>query len=243
MEKDYSEPMSTEVMRTCKIGVTGTIGSGKSLVGRILAEQNIPVLDVDDVVHNLLDTSKEVQTAIAKRFGDDVLMDDGSGSNGKRVDRARLGKIVFHDENDRRDLEKIVHPAVLQYSEQWIEEEGSPIAAVLIPLLFESGNPKRFAQVWSVSCHESILRARLKERSKLSSAEIDKRLAAQMSQEEKASLADCVIDNSGTVDETRRQVLSLLIEVQQTIGLPVIDPRHIVGPACSEDKTQTLQDA
>ena len=235
--------MSTEVMRTCKLGVTGTIGSGKSLVGRILAEQNIPVLDVDDVVHSLLDTSKEVQTAIAKRFGDDVLIDDGNSSGGKRVDRARLGKIVFHDENDRRDLEKIVHPAVLQYSEQWIEEEGSPIAAVLIPLLFESGNPRRFAQVWGVTCHESILRARLKERSKLSDAEIDKRLAAQMSQEEKASLADCVIDNSGTVDETRRQVLSLLIEVQQTIGLPVIDPSHIVGPACSEDKTQTLQDA
>jgi dephospho-CoA kinase len=228
-------------MRTCKIGVTGTIGSGKSLVGRILAEQNIPVLDVDDVVHSLLDSSQEVQAAIAKRFGEDVLIDNNGG--GKRVDRARLGKIVFHDETDRRDLEKIVHPAVLQYSEHWIEEEGSPIAAVLIPLLFESGNPRSFAQVWSVSCHESILRARLKERSKLSEAEIDKRLAAQMTQEEKASLADCVIDNSGTVDETRRQVLSLLIEVQQTIGLPVIDPSQIVGPACTEEKAQTLQDA
>jgi dephospho-CoA kinase len=236
--------MSTEVMRTCKIGVTGTIGSGKSLVGRILAEQNIPVLDVDDVVHSLLDSSKEVQTAIAKRFGDAVLVDDDSREGGgKRVDRARLGKIVFQNEDDRRDLEKIVHPAVLQYSEEWVEQESSPIAAVLIPLLFESGNPRSFAQVWSVSCHESILRARLKERSKLSDAEIDKRLAAQMSQEEKASLADCVIDNSGTVDETRRQVLSLLIEVQQTIGLPVIDPSHIVSPVCSEDKAQTLQDA
>ncbi len=74
--KDYSKRMSTEVMSTCKIGVTGTIGSGKSLVGRILSEQNIPVLDVDDVVHGLLDSSKEVQSAIASRFGDDVLIAD-----------------------------------------------------------------------------------------------------------------------------------------------------------------------
>jgi dephospho-CoA kinase len=241
MGKDYSKRMSTEVMSTCKIGVTGTIGSGKSLVGRILSEQNIPVLDVDDVVHELLDSSKEMQSAIAKRFGDDVLIADGHG--GTRVDRGRLGKIVFQNESDRRDLEKIVHPAVLRYSEQWVEQESSPIAAVLIPLLFESGNPRTFAQVWSVTCHETILRTRLRERSNLSEAEIDKRLAAQMSQEDKASHADCVIDNSGTVEETRRQVLSLLIEVQQTIGLPAIDPSHIVSPACSDDKAQTLQDA
>lgn len=233
--------MSTELMTTCKIGVTGTIGSGKSLVGRILAEHNIPVLDVDDVVHRLLDTDKEVQDAIAKRFGADVLIADSTG--GQRVDRTRLGKIVFQNESDRRDLEKIVHPVVLSYSEQWITKESSPIAAVLIPLLFESGNPHNFAQVWCVTCNETILRARLYERSKLSEAEINRRLAAQMSQEEKASHADCVIDNSGTIDDTRRQILSLLIEVQQTIGLPVIDPSHIVGPACSEEKAQALQDA
>lgn len=223
----------TSDMSTCRIGITGTIGSGKSLVGKILSEHDVPILDVDDVVHILLDTDKSVQRQIRKSFGGEYLTPKSDG--GERVDRGRLGKLVFADESHRRTLEKIVHPAVLDYSEKWIQEQQAPIAAVLIPLLFEAGKPGNFHQVWSVICSEPTLRQRLKERSKLSDQDIDKRLAAQLPQEEKATRADCVIDNSGTIEETRTQIASLLIEIQQTIGLPTIDSRLLVSTSAEKE--------
>lgn len=212
--------------------MTGTIGSGKSLVGRFLTEQNIPVLDVDDVVHILLDSDTKVQSRIRERFGPEFFTVNPLG--GEKVDRAKLGKVVFQNEKDRRDLEGIVHPAVLDYSEQWIKAQQAPITAVLIPLLFESGNPRTFEQVWSVICNEPVLRERLKKRNNLSNEDIDKRLSAQLSQEDKAARADCVIDNSGTIEETKAQIVSLLIEVQQTIGLQPLDPRKLVSHPVTE---------
>ncbi len=217
---------------TFKIGITGTIGSGKSLVGRILTAQNIPVLDVDNVVHVLLDRDLTVQSEIRHRFGEEFLIANPDG--GMRVDRAKLGKLVFQNETDRRDLEKIVHPAVLSFTEQWIHDQHSPIAAVLIPLLFESGRPRNFSQVWSVICNDSTLRQRLKLRSNLSDSDVDKRLAAQLSQDEKAALADCVIDNSGTIEETQTQILSLLGEIQQSVGMQPSEPRTLVSQPATE---------
>ena len=217
---------------TFKIGITGTIGSGKSMVGRILSGQNIPVLDVDNVVHVLLDRDMTVQSQIQQRFGKEYLIPNPDG--GMRVDRGLLGKLVFQDEKDRRDLEKIVHPAVLSFTEQWIHDQHTPVAAVLIPLLFEAGKPRNFNQVWSVTCAESTLRRRLKERSNLSEEDINRRLAAQLSQDEKAALADSVIDNSGTIEETHAQILSLLSQIQQSVGLLPTEPRELVSRPATE---------
>jgi dephospho-CoA kinase len=199
----------------CRIGVTGTIGSGKSEVGKILTGQGIPVLDVDKVVHVLLDSDSDVQKKIREHFGSEFLKENADGT--ATIDRVKLGKLVFADKDARKELEKIVHPAVLVYSEKWIEEQRTRVIALLIPLLFEASRAKSFDQIWTVTCDEHVLRDRLKARNGLSDADIDRRLAAQLSQEEKASLAHSIIDNSGTIDETTAQVLSLLMEIRLSL--------------------------
>lgn len=107
------------------IGITGTIGSGKSLVGTILKEEGVPVVDTDAVVHLLLDNDPGVQANIEKRFGTTVLKVDELGKT--VVDRRALGHVVFNDDIARRDLERIVHPAVLEYCQDWIASQGEPL--------------------------------------------------------------------------------------------------------------------
>ncbi len=192
------------------IGITGTIGSGKSLVGTILKEEGVPVVDTDAVVHLLLDNDPGVQANIEKRFGTTVLKVDELGKT--VVDRRALGHVVFNDDIARRDLERIVHPAVLEYCQDWIASQGEPLVALLVPLLFEAGLPRHYDQIWSVVCDEPILRSRLKARNNFSDDEIDKRLQAQLSQKDKAERADRIIDNSASIENTRQQVLQLIEE-------------------------------
>src|SRR5271163_2041554 len=107
--------MNSTKAACCRIGITGTIGSGKSEVGKILSNQGIPILDVDKVVHILLDSDRDVQNKIKEHFGAEYLKDaDGKTT----IDREKLGKLVFADKVARKELEKIVHPAVLVYSER-----------------------------------------------------------------------------------------------------------------------------
>ncbi len=187
------------------IAITGTIGSGKSLVGKILAERNIPVIDSDQVVHDLLSTNKPLQKAITDRFGQAITLEN----NG--IDRDKLGAIVFTDETSRRDLELLVHPAVISEINRQLERlSGEPLAAVLAPLLFEAGLSGQYDEIWAVVAAEPVIRSRLKRRDNLSDREIDCRLSAQWSQEEKAARCHSIIDNSGTIEDTRHQVETLL---------------------------------
>jgi len=187
------------------VGITGTIASGKSTVGRILSELGVPVIDTDHIVHQLMASDRGLKNAIVQRFGEAVLAEGGEG-----IDRATLGRIVFQDERARRDLEAIVHPAVLlEYRRQASAASGS-LVAILVPLLFEAGIASEFDEVWTVVADPAVLRNRLRERDGLSEAEIDSRLSAQLPQAEKATRADQTIDNSGTIAETRRQIARLL---------------------------------
>jgi dephospho-CoA kinase len=197
-----------EGQRPYVLGITGTIGSGKSLVGEILQEENIPVLDSDKVVHLLLDGDQEVRQAIEKRFGQSVVgIRPGFAP---AVNRAALGELVFNDELARKDLERIVHPATISYCENWTITQQSPLVTLLVPLLFEADQKPRYNEIWTVICEEALLRSRLKSRNRFSDADIDKRLAAQLSQKVKAERADRIIDNSGTIENTRQQVLQFL---------------------------------
>jgi dephospho-CoA kinase len=190
------------------IAVTGTIGSGKSLVGSILAEAKVPVLDCDEVVHNLLNNDSEVQSKLRDRFGSAVFGVDDVGDT--VVLRHNLGQLVFNDLEARHDLERIVHPSVIRNCASWVSARQEPVVAVLVPLLFEAGLPQRYDETWTVTCDEPVLRHRLKTRNNYDDKEIDNRLAAQLSQKEKASRATKVIDNSGSIQATRDQVLELL---------------------------------
>lgn len=184
------------------IGITGTIGSGKSAVGSILEELGIPVIDTDKVVHELFATDTPVKRAVIERFGPTIL--DASGQN---IDRKKLGEIVFSDEGGRKDLESIVHPAVILDTRRRVAmNTDKELVAVLSPLLFEANVQGEYDQVWAIVASEAVLRERLSKRDGLSDELISQRLAAQFSQEKKASLANVTIDNSGTREETKRQV-------------------------------------
>ncbi len=209
------------------LGITGTISSGKSLVGKILAAQGIPVIDTDQVVHDLLSSDEATKRAVLDQFGVAVFAEE---SNQKEalppVDRKALGALVFSDPQKRAKLEAIIHPNVILNCRKRVKdlsESGTssrfPMVAILVPLLFEAKLEKEYDEIWSVFTEESVLRQRLSERDKLSLAEIEKRLAAQLPQSEKARRAGQVIDNSGKPEETERQV-NLLLEKMFPAGKP-----------------------
>jgi dephospho-CoA kinase len=206
------------------LGITGSIASGKSIVGRILSGMGITVIDTDQLVHQLLASDKSTIKAIVQQFGEGVLSQDtpaGAPSSEvpdsdqpteKPIDRKKLAQIVFAAEDARRKLEHIVHPnTIMALRKQLNDLQHQPLVAVLVPLLFESNLQGEYDQIWTVYTAEETLRKRLKERDKLSEAEIDSRLKAQMPQEQKVKLASQVIDNSFSEAETERQV-KLLVE-------------------------------
>lgn len=207
--------MSNSRNKPFTIGVTGTIGSGKSRVGVILKDMGIPVIDSDIVVHELFSNDETLKNSIKSRFGDSVVHEE----NGREiVDRAALGKIVFADAAARKVLESIVHPATIQECRRRIEaEHESDLVAVLVPLLFEAGLEKHYDEIWAVYTDEQTLRKRLGARDKLSIEEVERRLAAQLPQAEKVSRSSEKIDNSGTVEETEAQVITLVDKVRQKL--------------------------
>lgn len=187
------------------VGITGTIASGKSLVGKILQELGVPVLDTDHVAHDVQKHDDEVKGAIKKRFGVSVFAVDGE------IDRKALGKIVFDDKQALSDLNAIIHPAIVTECNRQIEAlPDKPLVAVLVPLLFEAKVEGRYDEIWTVIASEDVVRKRLKERDGISDEEVEKRLRAQFPQAEKMRRSHHVIDNSGTEAETREQVQNLI---------------------------------
>lgn len=195
------------------IGITGTIGSGKSAVGKIVESLGIPVLDSDQIVHELLANDPEVQKLIIEKFGNSVILQNSS-STARAVDRKALGQIVFKDAEKRAVLEGILHPRVRTASRQKIEQLAQDtsirLVACLVPLLFEANLGNEYDETWAVITEPAVLKERLMRRDNFSPAELEGRLATQLPQEKKASLADKVIDNSGSLDQTRKQVVELI---------------------------------
>lgn len=198
------------------IAITGGIGCGKSLVASFLAESGVSVCDTDVLAHSVMEKGKEVYYRIVRRFGQDILMPDGS------IDRKKLGRRVFADFSELRDLNAIVHPAVKQLWGQWLENERNKelrerehiIAAVVIPLLYEIGANEGWSAVicvWAPLWRQIAL---LSKRG-LSKSEITQRLSAQMPTEQKALLADYVIYNNGTIWLLREQTQRVLRSIQE----------------------------
>ena len=192
-------------MKSKIVGITGTIASGKSLVGKILQDFGVPVLDTDHIAHSVQKQDEEVKTAIRQRFGKSVF--DVAGE----IDRKSLAKIVFDDKQALADLNAIIHPAIVKECNRQIEAlSDKPLVAVLVPLLFEAGVEKRYDEIWTVIASEEVVRLRLKERDGITDEEVEKRLKAQYPQEEKMRRSNYVIDNSGSESETRVQVRRLI---------------------------------
>jgi dephospho-CoA kinase len=190
-----------------KVALTGGIATGKSHVLEQFRRRGVPCLDADSLAHGVTAAGTEATSAIAARFGPDVLAADGS------VDRVRLGRIVFADPAARRELEGMVHPAVyraIQAGLRAFELLGpSPLAVVDVPLLYESGHAADFDRVIVTACSPEVQLARLLERG-MSESEARQRLAAQWPTEEKMARADFVIRTDGRYEETERQVEEVL---------------------------------
>ncbi len=194
------------------IGITGTIGAGKSTVGKILAELGVPVIDTDKITHALLAGDDQVKNLIKENFAAAVKTDVSQGDI--QIDRKKLGAIIFKDAKAKAKLESILHPRVRQVCQQQVEEIAGArkpaIIAVLVPLLFENQLQSGYDQTWTVVTPDKILRKRLLQRDNFSAQEIDMRLAGQMSQDDKAKQADVVLDNSGSENELRARVQELI---------------------------------
>jgi len=202
---------------TCVLGLSGGIGSGKSTVTRILAELGATTIDADAIVHEQQAAGQPMLKEIAAAFGEEVIAADGS------LDREALGAIVFRDPEARTRLGQIVHPPVV--AEMWRRakagaDDGDPLVVLDIPLLFEgrvagrgSGAYSNFDATLCVWVSREVQIERTMSRDGCDTAEAERRIAAQLPIDEKRDMADYVVDNSGSVEETRAQVVALVVKL------------------------------
>lgn len=185
------------------IGLTGGIAAGKSVIARRLAEHGAVIIDADQLARDAVAPGSPGLAAVAERFGPDVIAADGT------LDRDALGRIVFADAEARSALNGIVHPEVRRRYREAVEtaEREDPRAIVVydVPLLAEARARDEFALVVVADAPADARRARLIEQRGMDPAEADRRIAAQISDEERRDLADVLIDTSGTLEETLRQ--------------------------------------
>ena len=193
-----------------RIGLTGGIASGKSSAGRLLAERHgLPLLDADVFAREALAPGSDGSRAVLRRYGERVRLRDPA--EGAAIDRAALGRIVFADAGERRWLEQLVHPLVRQRFEAELERlAAAPAVVLVIPLLFEAGLEGLCSEVWLVDCDEAQQLERLVGRDGLSTAEAQRRIAAQWPLERKRALADVLIDNRGTAQALEERVAEAL---------------------------------
>ncbi len=192
------------------VGLTGGIGSGKSVVAGFLSACGAKCLDTDRVARDVVAPSSEGLSKIVDRFGANVLLTSGE------LNRDALAKIVFADPAARRELEAITHPLIFQAVHRWLNEQltaGVAVAVLEIPLLFEVDAPYTFDATICVIAALDVRLARIRRRSGYDEATLAGILDAQMDQNEKAARADYVIDNSGTLDDTRAAVEEIFRQI------------------------------
>jgi dephospho-CoA kinase len=188
------------------VGLTGGIGSGKSTVARIFAEQGVPVVDADRVAREVVEPGTEGLREVVEAFSEDVLDADG------RLDRAKLGERVFGDDAARKKLESILHPRIAAASMARFAElasEGHPYAIYEAALLVENGSHRMMQALVVVSAREETQIARVCARDGVDEAAARQRIAAQLPLEEKVAVADYVISNDGSLEQTRDRTLEV----------------------------------
>lgn len=190
-----------------RVALTGGIATGKSAVRAELERLGVPTVDADLVAREAVAPGTPALAAILARFGSDIV------DERQALDRRKLGAIVFADEGSRRDLERIVHPAVQAAINAWLattDGEGHRLAVAVIPLLYETGRERDFDIVITTACTADEQLRRVMTRDGLSEQQARQRIAAQLSTEEKVRRANYAIWTDGTIDETKRQVLETL---------------------------------
>jgi dephospho-CoA kinase len=188
------------------IGLTGSIGMGKSTTMQLFAEQGVPVYDADAAVHAIY--SGEAVPVVEAAF-------PGTTADGK-VDRQKLSAQVLGNPEALKTLEQIVHPMLGAHRQRFLaaaERSGAPVAVLDVPLLFETGGEKRVDAVVVVSAPAELQRARVLARENMTPEKLDAILARQTPDEEKRRRADFVVDTSQGLDPVRAQIRDILAEV------------------------------
>lgn len=178
------------------IGLTGTIGSGKSTAALMLKKSGIPVIDADAIAHELTKKASPALQEIVALFGHDVMQDDGS------LNRKRLGQVVFRDQSRLKQLEAILHPKIEQKRKDLIDtytKAGHQVVVYMAPLIFEKGLHHSLSKTLLIIANEETIKNRLTKRDQLTIQEAEDRIKAQMSTAEKIKLADETVDNNGTM--------------------------------------------
>jgi dephospho-CoA kinase len=199
-----------------KVGLTGGIASGKSVVGEMFVSLGARLVQADRIAHSLMQPGEAVYNEVVRHFGREILNPDGS------VNRAKLAEIAFGAAAGREgqrasrieELNRIVHPVVIRSQDAWMQEMGRQnphvVAMVEAALILEAGLQKRFDRLVVVTCNADQRASRFATRQKISledaRKEVERRMAAQLTDEEKVKAADYAIDNSGSFEKTREQV-------------------------------------
>lgn len=182
------------------LGITGSFGTGKSTVCQLLAAEGAKVIDADLISNKLLQPAHPGYRKVVNFFGERIL------KTNRAIDRQALGKIVFEDQRLLKSLNRIMHPLIIAEIKKQISRTKFKLVAVDAPLLFETGLADLFDQIVVVKAGRQKQFTRLLERTTLSKADIVKRLNTQMPLSAKIRKADFVIDNSGTMERTKKQV-------------------------------------
>ena len=188
------------------LGLTGSIGMGKSTTAKLFTEAGVPVYDADATVHRIYEG--EAAPAIEAAF-------PGTTVNG-RVDRARLSERVMHDPAAIRRLEQIVHPMLRSHHQKFLEEaekSGAPVAVMDVPLLYETGGETRVDAVVVVTTSPEVQRERILARENMTGEKLDAILARQLPDAEKRKRADFVVDTSHGLDPVRSRIRDILDQV------------------------------
>jgi dephospho-CoA kinase len=197
-----------------RVGLTGSIGVGKSFVGSVFVELGCRLLDADNTAREVVLPGTEGLNDIVNEFGSEVLRPDGT------LDRHALGTIVFADAERRERLNAIVHPRIIERQDEtlrrWQEQDPDGIAIVDAALMIESGGYKRFDKLIVVHCRPEVQLERLMLRDRLSLEEARRRIDSQMPQSEKQRFADYLIDTSDGFEPARQRTKEVYEQLLRT---------------------------
>jgi len=196
------------------IGLTGGIASGKSTISELLKEKGAVIIDADKIAKSVMQPGKEAWREVINFFGEKILKDDGD------IDRKKLGDIVFHDESLLEVLNKITHPKIKKEiinQLNYYKDKKVDVVVLDAPLLLEIGLDVMVDEVWLVVVDEETQIKRLLEREPgMTFQQAVERIKAQMPLSEKMKYTHRIIDNNGSIEDTKKQLLNLWREINQT---------------------------
>ena len=186
------------------IGVTGGIGSGKTLISDRFAELGTPIIDTDIIARKIVEPNQDTLKKLVKQFGKTILMTDG------HLDRSQLRDIAFSSRQNKQALDAITHPAIREETHQQIKSATAPYCLVVVPLLNQN-SPfiKLMQRVLVVTAKREVKIERVKKRSQLSKEEITTIMQTQLDDSERLRFANDVINNNGSIEEAYEQVDNL----------------------------------